>query len=165
MRLSLQQDAASSQQLKEQIRQTVKDAQQAAEQASRAAADAKASGGEAIRVAPGPFVVGPGVTVMPSNRDFPPQAAPVAISFFVMMGFIIVGLPLARAIARRIDRSTQRPQQVAPEIRQQLDQLSASVEAIAIEVERISEGQRFTTRLLTGKEPALPGQESRRSTP
>jgi hypothetical protein len=30
-----------------------------------------------------------------------------------------------------------------------MTRLEASVEAIAIEVERISEGQRFTTRLLT----------------
>jgi hypothetical protein len=34
------------------------------------------------------------------------------------------------------------------EMRQRLEQLQQSMDSVAIEVERISEGQRFTTRLL-----------------
>ena len=57
-----------------------------------------------------------------------------------------------RAIARRIDRGSRAPQPLPAEVRQQLEQLSSSVDAIAIEVERISEGQRFTTKLLTERQ-------------
>jgi len=37
---------------------------------------------------------------------------------------------------------------ISPDVAAQLNQLSQAVDAIALEVERISEGQRFTTRLL-----------------
>jgi hypothetical protein len=39
-----------------------------------------------------------------------------------------------------------------------LERMEQAIDAIAVEVERISEGQRFTTRLLSErlKEPALP---------
>lgn len=54
----------------------------------------------------------------------------------------------ARVILIRAQRSAQRPQ--IDENR--LQHLEQAVDAIAIEVERISEGQRFTTKLLTEKE-------------
>ena len=156
-------------QLKQEIRQTVQQAQQAAEQAAKAAADARAQGHgshEVITIPPiGSVVLGPG-TGIPIRNEIPPQVAPIAITFFVMMAVVIVLGPFMRAIARRIDRSSQRPsQQIPNELRQQLDQLSASVEAIAIEVERISEGQRFTTRLLTEKQPSLAEQGSQQPRP
>ena len=72
----------------------------------------------------------------------------VPIVMFVMIGFSIVGLPIARAIARRIDRSSAAPQ-VPSEVQQRLERMEAAIEAIAVEVERISEGQRFTTKLLS----------------
>jgi len=61
---------------------------------------------------------------------------------------IIIGYPIARALARRIDRSGLSPR-VPVEVTSQLAQLNQAVESIAIEVERISEGQRFTTKLLS----------------
>lgn len=47
----------------------------------------------------------------------------------------------------------------------QLAQLSQMVEAIAIEVERVSEGQRFTTRLLADRTPGSHAVESRPRAP
>jgi hypothetical protein len=41
------------------------------------------------------------------------------------------------------------PTQIPGEVSAQLNQLNQAVDAIALEVERISEGQRFTTRLLS----------------
>ena len=83
------------------------------------------------------------------GRDvIPPQAVDISIAFFLTVAAIIIGLPLARAFARRMDRrggSTQIPN----EISSQLSHLSQAVDAIALEVERISEGQRYTTRLLS----------------
>ena len=67
----------------------------------------------------------------------------------------VLGLPLVRVLARRLDR---REGVAAPElarIDERLSRLEAGVDAIAVEIERISEGQRFTTKLLA--ERAGPG--------
>lgn len=80
--------------------------------------------------------------------DVPPRAADVAVSGMIMLAAIIIGYPIARALARRIDRTGLKPN-VPVEVTSQLAQLNQAVEAIAVEVERISEGQRFTTKLLS----------------
>lgn len=95
------------------------------------------------------------ITIPPNSFDniIPPQAVDISIAFFLTMAAIIIGLPLARAFARRMDRrggSTQIPN----EISSQLAHLNQAVDAIALEVERISEGQRFTTRLLSEQKDA-----------
>jgi hypothetical protein len=94
-----------------------------------------------------------GVPAYNANEVIPPQAVDIAFGFFWMVAAIIIGLPLARAFARRMDRkggAAQRPNEVSA----QLAQLNQSVDAIALEVERISEGQRFTTRLLSEQRDA-----------
>jgi hypothetical protein len=71
----------------------------------------------------------------------------VPLGFFAMVATIAVGAPLARAFARRMERDSKVT--VAPEVTSRLERIEQAVDAIAIEVERISEGQRFTTKLLT----------------
>jgi hypothetical protein len=86
----------------------------------------------------------------------------VPISFFVTVAFVAVGFPLARAKARAMDRNAQQPK-LPPEVGQRLERMEQAIDAIAVEVERISEGQRFTTRLLSErlKDPAaLPAAKS-----
>ena len=81
-------------------------------------------------------------------RDvIPQQVVDISISFFLTMAAIIIGLPLARAFARRMDR--RGTQQIPSDLSHQIGQLNQAVDAIALEVERISEGQRFTTKLLS----------------
>ncbi len=87
------------------------------------------------------------------NEPIPPQAVHISVAFFIMVAAIIIGLPLARAFARRMDRRSA-PNQISPEIANQLTQLNQAVDAIALEVERISEGQRYTTRLLSEQRDA-----------
>ncbi len=41
------------------------------------------------------------------------------------------------------------PGEVGRELREQLSQLQVSVDAMSVEIERISEAQRFTTKVLT----------------
>lgn len=90
-----------------------------------------------------------------SAKDvIPPQAVDISIAFFLTVAFIIVGLPLARAFARRMDRRGAGTSQIPGEVTAQLTQLNQAVDAIALEVERISEGQRFTTRLLSEQRDA-----------
>jgi hypothetical protein len=94
-----------------------------------------------------------GVPPFGGRNEIPPQAVDVAISFFITIAVIIIGLPIARAFARRMDRRTTQGQ-VPPEISSQLTHLNQAVDAIALEVERISEGQRFTARLLSEQRDA-----------
>ncbi|MGH9204804.1 MAG: hypothetical protein ACRD2A_26560, partial [Vicinamibacterales bacterium] len=87
---------------------------------------------------------GQSITIRPQFGDnlIPPQVVDISVAFFVMVAFIIVGLPLARAFARRMDRRGETAS--ASEIAPRLDRIEQAVEAIAIEVERVSEGQRYT---------------------
>ena len=96
------------------------------------------------------------ITVPPPfgrNNDIPPAAVDISIAFFITMAAIIIGLPLARAFARRMDRRSGTAQ-IPTEITSQLTHLNQAVDAIALEVERISEGQRFTARLLSEQRDA-----------
>ena len=95
------------------------------------------------------------ITIPPNSFDnvIPPQAVDISIAFFLTIAAIIIGLPLARAFARRMDRRGGSAQ-IPNELSSQLAHLNQSVDAIALEVERISEGQRFTTRLLSEQKEA-----------
>jgi hypothetical protein len=90
------------------------------------------------------------ITIQPQfdpQNVIPPQAVDISVAFFVMIAFIIVGLPLARAFARRMDRRGESAS--AGEISPRLDRIEQAIEAIAIEVERVSEGQRYTTKAIS----------------
>ena len=152
----LAQDATISRdQLREQIRKSVQEAQAAAEKARTAAAQAGGSGqGGAVVIPVPPGPAGTPVVGTPPfdpNLLIPQRAENIAIPFFVVIGAVIIGLPIMRAIARRIERGAPPAAAIPADLRQQLQQLSASVDAIAIEVERISEGQRFATKMLADK--------------
>ena len=62
----------------------------------------------------------------------------------------VFGVTMSRVLKIWLDRPGRSgiPQPEVKEIRDGLRQLQDAVDAIAIEVERLSEGQRFTTRLL-----------------
>jgi hypothetical protein len=150
-----QEGTISREQLREQIRKSVQDAQAAAEKAATEATQARGNGQTRTIVIPAPPAP-PGTPIVGTppfdpNLMIPERAENIAIAFFVMVGVVIIGLPLMRAIARRIDRGAPAPVAIPTELRQQIQQISASVDAIAIEVERISEGQRFTTKMLAEK--------------
>ncbi|HEX6316973.1 MAG TPA: hypothetical protein VFZ73_19005 [Gemmatimonadaceae bacterium] len=111
----------------------------------RAAVEQARAEGNTIRIGPD----GQGITIQrPFDPDnmIPPQAVDISIAFFVAMAFVIVGLPIARAFARRMDRRSEGVS--ASEITPRLDRIEQAVEAIAIEVERVSEGQRYTTKAI-----------------
>lgn len=89
-----------------------------------------------------------------SNEIIPPQAVDISLAFFFTVAAIIIGLPIARAFARRMDRKGAGTAQIPSEVSAQLAHLSQAIDAIAVEIERISEGQRFTTRLLSEQRDA-----------
>ena len=76
------------------------------------------------------------------------------------LGIIFIGFPLAIGLAKSMWRRSIKPgipPQALTETAQRLERLESSVDAIAIEIERISEGQRFVTKLLSESQvaPAL----------
>ena len=76
------------------------------------------------------------------------------VFFFITL--IVIGFPLARAAARRMDRKTQGGG-VPADVGMRLDRIEQAVEAVAVEMERVSEAQRFSARLLSERLPdALP---------
>jgi flagellar biosynthesis GTPase FlhF len=76
----------------------------------------------------------------------PPQAVDIAIGFFVTCAVIVVGWPISRALGRRFEKRGTTPLLDAS-VADQLQRIEQAVEAVAIEVERISESQRFLARL------------------
>lgn len=173
------QQGGAGQRLGDQIRA---DVQRAVEEATRAAAEAQAAGVrsamQAQGVPPEPgttfrvdengrivpleeggavtteIAVPPPVRIIQRDEGPPAEIVTMAIAFFIMLAVIIVGLPIARAMGRRMDRQGTTPPKLATEQAERIARIEQAVDAMSIEVERISEGQRFVTKLLT--ERALP---------
>ena len=71
----------------------------------------------------------------------------VPLGFFAMVVTIVIGRPMVKAIAAKAEAESKRPG-LPPEVSARLERMEQSIDAIAVEIERISEGQRFTTKLL-----------------
>jgi hypothetical protein len=76
------------------------------------------------------------------------------MAFFTMVTFIALGVPIIRLIARRLDRKPMPPAAPSPEITARLERIEQAVEAVAIEVERIAESQRFSAKLMAEQQKA-----------
>lgn len=172
---------AQADQLQQQIQQTVQQAIQQAEKAAQASGgkgmsdEAKQQLKEEIRAAidaareassegRGPRIVfgdgnGPNGAFIsvPNGTDglIPPQIPEMLGILGFTLVCCVVGLPVARAFGRWLDRRGN-TQPVNREVTARLEAIEQAVESVAVEVERISEGQRFTTRMLSERthEPA-----------
>ena len=69
-----------------------------------------------------------------------------------------IGWPLARAYAKRMEYGDT--QRVPAEVTSRLERMEQAIDSIAVEVERISEGQRFTTKLLSERVASSSGPGS-----
>jgi hypothetical protein len=92
----------------------------------------------------------PGATVQPPE---PPRDENVDMDMVVGLSFVVVmvfAIPIAIAFARRIWRRSARTEvTLPPQLNDRMESLERGMEAIALEVERIGEGQRFVTQALT----------------
>jgi hypothetical protein len=77
----------------------------------------------------------------------------VMFSSFPVM---LIGYPIARAFARRMENTPSEPS-IPREMSDRLERMENAIDAIAIEVERIAEGQRFTTKLLAERATGVAG--------
>lgn len=90
---------------------------------------------------------------------------PLAGMVFVLA--IVLGVPLVFAHIRRMTRrDTQPVVSASPDTDRRLERIEHAIDAMAVEVERISEGQRFVTQLLSERAHerlALPTSQQRPS--
>jgi hypothetical protein len=75
----------------------------------------------------------------------------IPITALVCVAVTAIGVPIARAFARRVERGPSLPPPMSSEVQARLERMEQALDSIAIEVERISEGQRFTTKLLADR--------------
>ncbi|HEY3133037.1 MAG TPA: hypothetical protein VGJ47_00280 [Gemmatimonadaceae bacterium] len=83
----------------------------------------------------------------------------VPMGAFATACICAIGIPLARAYARRMDAEAKNPR-IPMEVTSRLERIEQALDSVAVEVERISEGQRFTTKLLSEGKGAGPPQSS-----
>lgn len=81
----------------------------------------------------------------------------VPLGAFLCAIILAIGVPLARAYSRRMDSETRNPR-LPTEVTDRLERMEHALDSIAVEVERITEGQRFTTKLLSEGRGAEPRQ-------
>ena len=92
-----------------------------------------------------------GTTTMP---PMPPEPL-IGREQVMMSGVAVFALlvPIVLAYTRRIWKRGSRVQSANPGDSERLLRMEQAIESIALEVERIGEGQRFTTKLLTDRQP------------
>src|SRR5262245_11056756 len=78
--------------------------------------------------------------------NIPGELIPIVL--FICIAAMVIGVPLVKAFAKRIENQP-RDLRLPPDVTMRLERMENAIDAIAVEVERISEGQRFTTKLLS----------------
>ncbi|HEY8309824.1 MAG TPA: hypothetical protein VIG47_04675 [Gemmatimonadaceae bacterium] len=79
----------------------------------------------------------------------------VPVCGMMMILGIVLGIPLVRSYTKRVE---SKPRESLPsgEMISRLDRIEQAIDAMATEVERMAEGQRFTTKLLSEVRVATP---------
>ena len=90
------------------------------------------------------------------NSGIPKEVIPLVGMSLGMVVAMVVCYPIARAIGRVIERRGEAGIVKASDVAPQLQQLQASVDTLAVELERMSEAQRFTAKLMAERSPELP---------
>ena len=93
--------------------------------------------------------------VIPIRDVIPRGAVLMTYAVCASFAFIIVGWPVARAFSRWLDRRGA-SNRISADVQGRLDAMDRNIDTVAVELERVSEGQRFTAKLLAerGQMPA-----------
>jgi peptidoglycan hydrolase-like protein with peptidoglycan-binding domain len=86
------------------------------------------------------------------DSPIPPEVIPIVSIVFGAVVIMTIFGPIIRAVIRAFERRADRKVVPATEVVSHLRQLQASLDTMAIEVERISEAQRFQAKLLAERE-------------
>jgi hypothetical protein len=81
------------------------------------------------------------------------QPSSVQVTAISIVGIIFVGAPLAFAMARIAIRRAAHPPapQIPKDVVDRMERMEQGIDAVALEVERIGEGQRFVTQLMSDR--------------
>lgn len=97
-------------------------------------------------------------SIVQVSPDIPPEVVPIVGIVFGSLALMVIVTPIVRGIMRMIERWQDKSLVHGPAVAQQLSQLQQSIDTLAIEVERISEAQRFQAKVLAERErPAIGG--------
>ena len=88
----------------------------------------------------------PQIPVVPRVFIQPPVVVPV-----ISVVALVLLLPISVAWAKRMGRRVERPAGVPTDMSMRLERMEHAIDTIAIEVERISEGQRFVTKVMANR--------------
>ena len=153
-------------QVQQQLQQASVSSQQAKSEADRAAQAAKSTVNQGRRIditkgngehvvvqlpeVPGAPVLAPAIPMIPPDLplDIPPRIEHLGYAFLLMIAVIAVGKPLARALGSLIERRALKPAMPA-EFGTRLERIEQGIESVSIEVERISEAQRYLLKVQT----------------
>lgn len=80
------------------------------------------------------------------QRAIPTGAVDITVAFFVTCAVMVIGRPIARAVGRRIERGGGAPA-LSPDATASIKRIEQTMDAMSIEVERISEAQRYMVKL------------------
>lgn len=97
--------------------------------------------------------------VIPLERVVPSGAVDIVQAIAAAIFFLVVGWPIARAIARWIDRKSQIARSndaLSQQIDARFAAMERNIDTVAIEVEKLSEAQRFTTKLIAERAERVP---------
>ena len=85
----------------------------------------------------------------------------IPIAGMIMVVVLCIGVPLVLALIRKWEREARaKPVQQDALSADRLERIEQAVDAIAVEVERLGEGQRFVSKLMSERQPeraAIPG--------
>jgi hypothetical protein len=94
----------------------------------------------------------------PGDFFIPQAAVDIAQGFFAMVAAIALGVPIIRAVSRRWERGSTPVTNLLPDLTHRLERIEQAVEAVAIEVERMAEAQRFTAKLMAERQSLPPAE-------
>jgi hypothetical protein len=94
-----------------------------------------------------PVIVGSGSSVpFDPPLDIPQRVESLGYALFLMIAVIAVGKPLIRVFGNIIERRALKPS-MPPEFGARLERIEQGIESVSIEVERISEAQRYLLKV------------------
>jgi hypothetical protein len=98
----------------------------------------------------------------PGVGERPPWSNPGIVIPSVSVVSLVMLLPISIAWAKRIGRRAPTPAPIPSDVTNRLERIEQAIDTIAIEVERVSEGQRFVTKIMVERPSpaAAPAEQS-----
>lgn len=97
--------------------------------------------------------------VIPFRNAIPREAVQIAWAIPATLSILLIWWPLSRAVIgwiRRKQTADGQAAQLQQQFNERFSTLERNIDTVAVEMERLAEGQRFTTKLLAERETRVP---------